>query len=176
MLLKLNTRDFNISVLYMEIILPERVKRKIIEESKRRGINLEEYIAEIIVDHVSQNPEDKVELYLKLCEKYLKDAEDMLRKGDSIQASEKMWGAAATCVKAVALKLKGLRLTSHGELWEFINELSKVMGDEEIRKLWRTAVSMHINFYEKWAPLEDVRHALKDIKTLINKLRRFANL
>ncbi|MHA1589801.1 MAG: PaREP1 family protein, partial [Candidatus Njordarchaeales archaeon] len=79
----------------MEIILPERVKRKIIEESKRRGINLEEYIAEIIVDHVSQNPEDKVELYLKLCEKYLKDAEDMLRKGDSIQASEKMWGAAA---------------------------------------------------------------------------------
>ena len=160
----------------MEIILPEKVKRKIIEESEKRGMNLEEYIAEIIIDHVSQDPEDKVELYLQLCEKYLKDAEDMLRKGDSIQASEKIWGAAATCVKAVALKLKGLRLTSHGELWEFVSELSKAMKDDEIRKLWRTAISMHINFYEKWAPLEDVKQALEDIKTLVNKLRKFADL
>ena len=166
----------DILVLYMEIILPERVRRKIIEESEKRGVDPEEFIAEIIIDRLSQDPKDRVELYIQLCEKYLKDAEEMLRKGDHIQASEKMWDAAATFVKAVALKLKGSRLTSHGELWEFVDELSKEMKDDEVRRLWRTAISMHINFYEKWAPLEDVEHALKDIKTLINKLRKFAGL
>ena len=40
--------------------------------------------------------------YLQLSQKTLQDAEALLARGDYHQASEKLWGAAAVMVKAVA--------------------------------------------------------------------------
>lgn len=42
--------------------------------------------------------------YRRLNGKYLKDADALLQKGDYVQASEKLWGAAAEIVKPVALR------------------------------------------------------------------------
>jgi hypothetical protein len=41
---------------------------------------------------------------LKLCEKYLKEAEEFLGKGDGVEAGEKAWGAATQMLKAVATR------------------------------------------------------------------------
>lgn len=55
-----------------------------------------EFIVEALLKQLGVNdPEAKVELHLKLCEKYLREADELLAKGDCAQASEKAWGAAS---------------------------------------------------------------------------------
>jgi len=51
--------------------------------------------------------EEKVEHYLKLNNKYLDDAEELIKRKDYVQASEKLWGAAAEIVK-VAVAYDGV--------------------------------------------------------------------
>jgi len=45
-------------------------------------------------------------------------------------------------------------------------------GDKELGRLWRSASSMHINFYEGWATKEHVEEALKDVKSFMEKLEK----
>ena len=48
----------------------------------------------------------KVKKYFDLSSKYLNDADECMRKGDYVQASEKLWGATVTIVKAIAAQRK----------------------------------------------------------------------
>jgi len=59
--------------------------------------------------------------YRRLNGKYLKDAEELLQKGDYAQASEKLWRACAEVIKAVAAK-RGKELGTHS-LGEFVTKL-----------------------------------------------------
>ncbi|MFN3532867.1 MAG: PaREP1 family protein [Candidatus Brocadia sp.] len=43
---------------------------------------------------------------MELSEKYLHDAEILSKKGDPSRASEKLWGATVTIVKAIAAQRK----------------------------------------------------------------------
>ena len=54
---------------------------------------------------------EKVNNYVGLNNKYLREADTLVRQGDYVQASEKFWGAAAEMVKAVAVK-RGIELRS----------------------------------------------------------------
>ncbi|MCC5999021.1 MAG: PaREP1 family protein, partial [Thermofilum sp.] len=117
------------------------------------------------------DPADRTELYLRLSEKYLRDAEELLAKGDYVQASEKAWGAAAQIVKALAAK-EGIELRSHGELHRYVSKLSSERGDREIPRLWLSAVSLHQNFYENWLPGEIVEEGLESVKEFVEKLRK----
>lgn len=118
--------------------------------------------------------EVEYEIHLKLCEKYLREGEELLAKGDYVQASEKAWGAASQIVKAVAAK-KGSELRSHGELHKEIVKLAQETGDDEIRSLWQSAISLHQNFYENWLPPEMVERNIGDVKKLVGKLKGLAN-
>lgn len=82
----------------------------------------DELAAEILFKGLGEelDPEDLVEQYQTLSEKYLAEAKELLKEGDLVQASEKLWGAAALIVKMVAAK-RGLKLEQHGGLWVFIN-------------------------------------------------------
>lgn len=75
-------------------------------------------------------------------------------------------------VKALAYEREGRRLTSHGELWNFVAKLSREIGDAGLTRLWRSASSMHTNFYEGWATREHVEDALEDVRIFLDKLRR----
>lgn len=57
----------------------------------------------------------RLEHYKRLNGKFLRDAEELLAKGDVVQASEKFGGAAAEIVKAYAAK-RGLRTRTHAGL------------------------------------------------------------
>jgi len=113
----------------------------------------------------------RTEVHLKLCEKLLREGEELLAKKDYVQASEKFWDAASQMIKALAAK-RGLELRSHGELHKFVAELTKESGDPEIRRLWQSAASLHQNFYENWLPPEMVEGNANDVKNLIEKLRK----
>jgi HEPN domain-containing protein len=112
---------------------------------------------------------EKTENYLNLNNKYLKEAEALIRKGDYVQASEKFWGAAAEIVKAVAAK-RGIELKSHGELHGFVTRLKKELAEPELTRLFGTAATLHQNFYENWLPAETVVDYGEAVKELVSRL------
>ena len=111
----------------------------------------------------------KAQDYLRLNNKYLHEAEVLLSKGEYLQASEKLWGAAAEIVKAVAAK-RGIELKSHGELFRFVSELKDELGEPELPRLFSLASALHQNFYEDWLPPETVRDHAEAVRTLVKRL------
>jgi len=53
-----------------------------------------------------------------------------------------------------------------------VDELAERLKDIELRYLWRTANILHQNFYENWMPPREIELLVRDIKKLIEKLRR----
>ena len=94
-----------------------------------------------------------------------------LAEGDSRQASEKGWGAAAQMIKAVAAS-RGWKHDSHASLYRVIDRLVRETGDDDIRKRFSTANALHQNFYENWGSADYVAGGLADVRTLLDKLEQ----
>jgi len=116
--------------LELTLMLPKKVEVKLRKESEKSGASIEEPALEALCRGLDEkmDPSDRAELYARLSEKYLKEADDLLAKGDYVQASEKLWGAAALMVKAVAAS-RGVSISSHGELFQLRQEAWR--GGEE---------------------------------------------
>jgi len=117
------------------------------------------------------DPSDKTEIYVRFSEKYLRDADDLLARGDYIQASEKLWGSAVLMVKAVAAS-RGTTISSHGELFSFVRKLGEEEREPELRRLFSVASTLHQNFYENWLHEDVIKEYSEDVKQLINELKK----
>lgn len=107
--------------------------------------------------------------YRRLNGKYLSHAEQLLRKRDYAQASEKLWGAAAEMVKAVATK-RGRELGTHASLWQYVSKLDEENPGLNLRRDFAYAGNLHQNFYEDWLPKEYVKEGVTIVKDFIKKL------
>jgi uncharacterized protein (UPF0332 family) len=105
--------------------------------------------------------------------KYLDDADTLLRNGDYVQASEKLWGAVAEIVKAVA-ETRGWRQSSHRELRSTVERLFNETEDRDLLLLFSVAESLHANFYENFMSDEVVTTHAEDARRLVSKLQNFA--
>lgn len=99
----------------------------------------------------------------------LAQAKEELGRGDYLQASEKLWGAAAHMVKGVAER-RGWRHGGHRELFEAVGHLAQETGDEDLKVSFQIASSLHQNFYESWQPQEYVESSVTAIERLISRL------
>jgi uncharacterized protein (UPF0332 family) len=155
------------------IALPKKIEKRLKEESEKTGVSEEELVLEVLSKALNEplDAETKVEIHLKLSEKYMKDAEELLTKKDYIQASEKAWGAASQIVKALAAR-EGRELRGYASLWQFVDEIAEKLQDIELRRLWSRANSLHQNFYENWMPSRDIIYAIEDVKKFIERIRK----
>ncbi len=112
-----------------------------------------------------------VEKYLELNGKYLREAEEFLTRGDLTQASEKLWGAAAEILKAVAAK-RGMEIGTHASLWEYLSKLTEEHPDWGLTELFAMASALHTNFYEGWMTLGAVQIYAGGLGEFVGKLRR----
>lgn len=108
--------------------------------------------------------------YAKPNGKYLRDAEELLRKKDYAQASEKLWGACAEVIKAVAAK-RGKQLGTHRSVGEFVTKLHKEHPDWNLIDSFHIANSLHMNFYEDHLPPEHVIRGEKVVKEFVKRLK-----
>jgi hypothetical protein len=147
----------------MSLIVPSKIERKLKEEAERKGASEEELVLKILSKALDEplDPDELVEVHLKLLDKYMNEAEDFLKKGDYVQASKKVWKAAAQAVKALAAK-DGREIRSHRELQEYAASI--IEKDAELRKGWSAAGELHRNFYEAWLPPKLVRGYIEDVK------------
>ena len=92
-----------------------------------------------------------------------------LASGDTRQASEKGWGATAQMLKAIA-EQRGWEHTVHRDLRVAANRLTQESNDRRINRLYRTANSLHTNWYENWDDDAEVADGLNDVELLIGIL------
>jgi hypothetical protein len=159
--------------LELTLMLPKKVEVKLRKESEKSGASIEELALEALCRGLDEkmDPSDRAELYARLSEKYLKEADDLLAKGDYVQASEKLWGAAALMVKAVAAS-RGVSISSHGELFSFVRRLGEEERNPELRRLFSVASTLHQNFCESWLREDVIKEYSEDVKQLVTELRK----
>jgi hypothetical protein len=70
------------------IALPKKVLEALERRSATEEKAVEEFISEAVLERLGiADPEARAELHLKLCEKYMREAEVFLEKKDYVQAS-----------------------------------------------------------------------------------------
>jgi len=69
--------------LELVLILPRRIEERLRKEAERTGASIEEVALDVLCRGMSEevDPAEKTELYARLSERYLKDAEEFLAKG-----------------------------------------------------------------------------------------------
>jgi len=148
------------------LLIRGRLARRVIDEAKRLGFSVDEYLVEVLSQGL--DPKNRAREYVEAAEELLGEAREELEKGNVRQAAEKLWGAAALAIKAFALWKEGRRLTSHGELGEWKRRLEGELG-EWVHDSWMSAAGMHVCFYEGWCAERDVIAAMKRIEKLVNE-------
>ena len=117
-----------------------------------------------------RDPKQKVHEYLSNRDQYFINAQEFASKGEFKKASEFLWGAVALQIKLLALVKKNIRLGRHEDLRRFIRELSKELGDEEIRKSFEVLEKLHINFYDEIISPEDFEFYFKEAIKFMKRL------
>ena len=112
------------------------------------------------------------ENHTEVSRQFIDNAEKYLVQGDLLQASEKAWGAAGRKVKAIA-EDRGWEHKGHGHLFTAIGNIVADTGQTELRRLFREANTLHINFYEGWLTVQDVSEGLEAVKELLELLDRY---
>ncbi len=158
------------------IELPTTIYDILRKEALRRGKTIEEIIIEALAKYL--DPNISIKAYLELHEKYLKEAEEYLVKGDLTQAGEKYWSAIASLLNAIAVK-KGWPHYSHRDYSEIIERIAEELNKPEISKWFALAERMHANYYHNFIRSrhlfenyrQDILKLVKILKEYIGSLR-----
>ena len=114
------------------------------------------------------------ERYQSVSAQLFEQAHLELDAGDLIQASEKFWGATAQALKAIAQE-RGWEHNSHAHFYRIVQALIEETGDEELFDLFGSANLLHINFYEHWMKVTQIRKLADQVGQLINRLDDIQN-
>ena len=96
----------------------------------------------------------------------LEHAAEMIEQGDRLQASEKLWGAAAHRLKEIAEE-RGWPNSSHADGFAIAGYLADQARTPLIASLFATASDTHQNFYEDRLDVDDLERRLRDIRALL---------
>ncbi len=99
----------------------------------------------------------------------IEHAEEELRSGEPLQASEKAWGAVVHRLKAIA-RQRRWRHGGHYQLGQVVSRLADETGDDDMEDLFSVAEALHGNFYNNWKTEAAVRRNIETVKLLLDKL------
>jgi hypothetical protein len=154
------------------ITIPDEIYNVILEIANKRGISIEELLVESIAEKL--DPFTRIELYMRLSEKYLKEAEELYQKNDLVQAGEKLWGAAATLLSAFSEKTN-LPHYSHRDLKEVSLYLTRTMRDPDYTRLFSSLETLHANYYHNFLDKETFDIHKEDALRFIGKVKKLLN-
>ena len=156
------------------------IPRRLYEEAVRRGIDVESRIIELLAKDLGLDPKDEAPLHLELAERFMSEGMELLRRGDTIQASEKLYKVAEECIKAMAeaLNLEEVAKAREGGRWTLklldvaAKELSRRVS-ERIYDDWDHAYFLHVEgFHEARLSKEQVEARVKYVKELLQITRK----
>lgn len=98
----------------------------------------------------------------------LRHAQEMIDKGERLQASEKIWGAVAHKMRGLARK-RGWVWTTQG-YDRYAQYLRRQTGNQDIATLTRSLEQFHNNFYDDHMDDDALPDGLREAKRLIRLL------
>lgn len=101
--------------------------------------------------------------------KFLADAEREFAAGENLQASEKMWGAAAHAIMAVAQD-KGWPSGRHRALLGAARRIADELDDGDLRAGLSAARLFHSNFYHDHMEEEELEPTAEDVRRFVDKM------
>lgn len=107
--------------------------------------------------------------YTGMSQRFIQQAGDEFQRGDLLQASEKAWGAAALATKSIA-EQRAWRHNGHDLLYAISAQIADELGRPDLRRLFRSASSLHTNFYENWMGETHVQDGIDDAKTYVQEI------
>ena len=112
-----------------------------------------------------------VERHREISAQFLEHAEDELRRGDLLQASEKAWGAVAHYVNSEARE-RGWPLGSHRDVNSNATKLilSDDSAKEDLLKELSVVNILHANFYQEFYERWMVETGIVSARTLLDAL------
>ena len=115
------------------------------------------------------------ERYADLSRHFIEKADEYLLAGDSVQASEKGWGAVAEAFKSIAEE-RGWHHHGHRLLNDVAFQLSAEWNRRDVKQLFDAIEKLHTNFYEDAMELDDISASVDDAKFLLRELEALRTL
>ena len=113
--------------------------------------------------------------YAELSRWCIGEAENYLRAGNNMQASEKSWGAAAQALKAIAEE-RGWNHGGHRRIVDVVQQIADEHNRRDLLSLFGTAQALHTNFYEDWLDSDTVSIFMDDVKKLLPELEQIRSV
>lgn len=151
------------------IEIPDEVCEVLAELARRKGVSIEELLVEIVL--AGLDPGTRIEIYLKMSDKYLREAEELHQKGELTQAGEKYWGSVVALLKAIA-EARDRRHYSHRDIRELVSDLVEETKDRDLAIGYSAAERLHANFYEDFMRPTDFEFIRAVVLELIEGLKR----
>jgi len=151
------------------------IPKKLIEEIKEKGLDIIDIIANALVNKV--DPKVVIEARIEVAEKSLEEARQYLEKGNSIQASEKLYKAVEECIKALAQYYNTpdyQAASREGRWWAQLlgkaaRRLARMLNEPRIESAWAVAYEVHVwGFHEAKYDVEDIKDDIKYAEWLLN--------
>ena len=115
------------------------------------------------------------ERYAELSRHFMEKADEYLLAGDTVQASEKGWGAVAEAFKSIAEE-RGWHHQGHRLISDVAYQLKEEWGREDVLSMFDAAEKLHINFYEDVMELDEIAARIGTAKSLIGELKTLREL
>ncbi len=129
------------------IEIPNGVYEALEKASIKSGKDPATMVIETILK--SLDPKSRVEIYMKLYERYLRDVEELTTKKDLVQASEKYWEAVTAILNAIG-EIRGWDHYTHRDYNVIIENLYEETGDKDLLADFSIAERLHSNFYHNF--------------------------
>lgn len=152
------------------IEVPDEIYEILNKVAKKFGRELIDYVIEKIINDLDLH--DRIEIYEKLHEKYLREGNEFYKKGDLIQAGEKYWGALTALLNIIG-EIKKLPHYSHRDYAEIIEIIYEELKDDEIPRLFASAERLHANYYHGFLKELTFKLHREDTLKLIQKLKNY---
>ena len=111
----------------------------------------------------------KSDRYFQLSQRFLKHAQEQLELGDTLQASEKTYGAVAHAVKSYG-ELRGWNHSNNHRVGLILDQLRDEENDPRLTEAFDAVVSLHNNYFEYEIDATRVRDRMETARNLVNKL------
>jgi len=123
--------------------------------------------------HIDDDPSARVERYRELFEIYFREALEFKKRGDMLQAAEKIWGAVTALVKLYAA-LKGVAVIhwSRGKLESFVTNNVETRHKKLFRDLLDRGRVMHEYFYEANLDPETFEERWSELVELLERAKK----
>ena len=112
--------------------------------------------------------EELAEKHTRIARRFITAADRYLAEGDLVQASEKLWGAAAHATKVYCIS-RGWRHGKYSHLKRAMRSMTEETGDDSWADGFKVAYELHLNFYSdtmRVAVLDFNRLIVRDLETI----------